>query len=45
MRRKQLLNVMEQTGDADYADLVAEIVGNLILNVEFRIHLNDASTS
>ena len=29
MRRKQLLDVLEQTGDADYADLVAEMVSEL----------------
>ena len=37
MRRKQLLDVMEQTGDADYADLVAEMVGELDFERAFFI--------
>jgi len=40
MRRKQLLDVLEQTGDADYADLVAEMVSELDFERGFFILQN-----
>lgn len=40
MRRKQLLDVLEQTGDADYADLVAEMLGELDFERGFFILQN-----
>ena len=40
MRRKQLLDVMEQTGDSDYAELVAEMVGELDFERGFFILQN-----